>query len=64
MGLETHLGVANSVTRAIVNTGGMEAINDYYRTLAEVTPEDLREAARRILVENGRTIVTLTQAGG
>ena len=61
MGLETHLGVDNSVSRAIVNTGGLEAINDYYRTLAEVTPEDLREAARRILEEQVRTIVTLTQ---
>ena len=61
MGLETHLGVANSVSRAIVNTGGLEAINDYYRALAEVTPEDLREAARRILEEQVRTIVTLTQ---
>jgi zinc protease len=64
MGLETHLGVANSVSRAIVNTGELESIEVYYRTLAEVTPEDLREAARRILVENGRTVVTLTQAGG
>lgn len=64
MGMETHLGVANSVSRAIVNTGTLEAINDYYRTLASLTPEDLREAARRYLVDNGRTIVTLTQAGG
>lgn len=64
MRLETHLGVANAVSRAIVNTGRLESINDYYRTLAEVTTEDLREAARRILVERGRTIVTLTQAEG
>ena len=63
-GLETHLGVANSVSRAIVNTGGLEAINDYYRTLAGVTPEDLREAARRILEERVRTIVTLKQTEG
>ena len=64
MGLETHLNVANSVSRAIVNTGDLEAINDYYRTLDAITPEDLREAARRILVPSRRTIVTLTQAGG
>jgi zinc protease len=64
MGLETHLGVVNAVSRAIVNTGRLESINDYYRMLAEVTPEDLLEAARRILVERGRTVVTLTQAGG
>lgn len=64
MGLETHLNVANAVSRAIINTGELETINDYYRTLDSLTPEDLREAARRILTEGRRTIVTLTQAGG
>ena len=47
-----------------MNTGRLEAIDDYYRTLAQVTPEDLREAARQVLVESGRTTVTLTQEGG
>lgn len=64
MGLEAHLNVANAVSRAIVNTGELEAINDYYRTLESITPEDLREAARRVLTEDRRTVVTLTQAGG
>ncbi len=62
MGLETPLGVANSVSRAIINTGSLEPINDYYRTLETITPEDVREAARQVLDESGRTIVTLTQA--
>ena len=62
MNLETPLGVANSVSRVIVNTGRLEPIDDYYRTLQSLTPEDLREAARQVLVESGRTIVTLTQA--
>jgi zinc protease len=64
MGLETHLGVAGAVSRAIINTGELEPINDYYRTLQSLTAEDLREAARQILTEGRRTIVTLTQAGG
>jgi zinc protease len=62
MGLETPLGVANSVSRAIINTGSLEPVNDYYRTLETITAEDVREAARQVLAENGRTIVTLTQA--
>ena len=62
MRLETPLGVANAVSRAIINTGRLEPINDFYRTLQTITPEDLREAARRVLTEKGRTIVTLTQA--
>ncbi len=62
MRLETPLGVANSVSRVIVNTGTLDPINDYYRTLETITPEDLREAARQVLAANGRTTVTLTQA--
>ncbi len=64
MRLETHLNVANAVSRAIINTGELEPIDDYYRTLASLTVEDLREAARQILTDGRRTIVTLTQAGG
>ena len=64
MGLEAHLNVANAVSRAVVNTGELEPINDYYRTLQSITPEDLRQAARSILIENRRTIVTLTQEAG
>jgi zinc protease len=64
MGLETHLGVAGAVSRAIINSGELEPINDYYRTLQSLTADDLREAARLILTEGRRTIVTLTQAGG
>jgi zinc protease len=64
MGLETHLNVAGAVSRAIINTGEMEPVNDYYRTLESLTADDLREAARQILTEGRRTIVTLTQAGG
>jgi zinc protease len=64
MGLETQLNVANAVSRAIINTGELEPLNDYYRALQSLTPEDLREAARQVLTENRRTIVTLTQAGG
>ena len=64
MRLETARGVAFSMMPYVINTGGIEAVNDYYRTLESVTPEDVREAARRFLVENGKTVVTMVQAEG
>jgi zinc protease len=38
-----------------------ETINRLYAQYAALTPEDVRRAASKYLVENGRTIVTLTQ---
>lgn len=63
MGLETAQNVAFAMMTSVVNTGGIEAVNDYYRTLDSITAEDVREAARRYLVENGKTVVTMVQAG-
>jgi zinc protease len=63
MGLETAQSVAFSTMTAVINTGGIEAINEYYRTLDSVTREDVREAARRFLVENEKTVVTMVQEG-
>lgn len=62
MGLETAQNVAFSLIGTVINTGGIEAIDDYYRTLEEVTADDVREAARRFLTEDRRTIVTLVEA--
>ena len=62
MGLETAQNVNNALVRPIVNTGGIEAINDYYHTLDSITAEDLREAARTYLLESRKTTVTLVQA--
>jgi zinc protease len=64
MDLETAQQVAFSMMTYVINTGGIEAVEDYYRELDSVTREDVREAARRYLVENGRTVVTMVQAEG
>jgi zinc protease len=64
MGLETAQDVAFSVIRFVINTGSVEAVEDYYRTLDAVTPEHVREAARRYLVDSGRTTITMVQAEG
>jgi len=61
MGLETAQDIAFAVRVPIVATGRLEPIEDYYATLDAVTAEDVRDAARRYLVDSGRTIVTMVQ---
>ena len=63
MGLETAQDVAFSVMQVVVSTGRLEPIEDYYKTLDAITPEDLREAARKYLVDTARTTVTMVQEG-
>lgn len=63
MDLETAQSVAFAMMTYVINTGGIEAVNEYYRTLDAVTREDVLEAARRYLVANGRTTVLMVQAG-
>ncbi|HVL66315.1 MAG TPA: pitrilysin family protein [Vicinamibacterales bacterium] len=63
MGMETAQDVAFAVMQSIVSTGRLEPLEDYYRTLDALTPDDIREAARKYLVETGRTTVTMVQEG-
>jgi zinc protease len=63
MRLETPQGINFALRPFVVNTGGAEAVEDYYRTLDAVTPEDVKAAAARYLVDAGRTTVTLVAAG-
>jgi zinc protease len=63
MGMEAALDVTFGVMQPIVSTGRLAAIEDYYRTLDTLTPEDLREAARKYLVDTGRTTITMVQEG-
>ncbi len=64
MGLETAQNVAFATIPYVINTGGIEAVDTYYRTLDSVTPEDVRTAARTYLIDNAKTVVTMVQAGG
>jgi zinc protease len=63
MDLEAALDIAFGVMQPIVSTGRLEAIEEYFRTLEAVTPEDLREAARKYLTDSGRTTITMVQEG-
>ncbi len=64
MGLENAQDIAFSLISFVINTGGIEAVDQYYETLDGVTAEDLREAARTYLVPEKKTTVTLIQAEG
>jgi zinc protease len=63
MGMETAQDVAFAVMQPIVSTGKLEALEDYMKTLESLTPEDLREAAKKYLVDTGRTTITMVQEG-
>jgi zinc protease len=63
MGLESAQEVAFAAMQTVVSTGRLEPIDDYYRTLDAVTPEDIREAARKYLVDAGRTTIIMEQEG-
>ena len=64
MQLETPQGINFALREIAVYTGGIEAVEDYYRTLESVSAEDLKAAANKFLVETGRTTVTLLPAKG
>jgi zinc protease len=64
MGLETPQNVAFSLVQPIVNTGGLESLEAYSRTLDAVTAEDVRTAARHFLTDARRTTVTMLQREG
>jgi zinc protease len=63
MGMETAQDVAFALMQTIVATGRLEPIEEYFRTLQAVTPEDVRQAARAYLVDAGRTTIIMVQGG-
>ncbi len=58
--LNNSEAIANSLAHYINLRRTPETINNIYNRYAEVTPADLRRVARKYLVENERTIVTLS----
>ena len=61
MDLESAVNVAAALVQPLANTGRIEALEDYFRTIDALTPDDLREAARTYLVETGRTTILMVQ---
>jgi zinc protease len=59
MRLDTPARVASGLARFIAITGGIEAIDQLYNTIAAVRPEAIRAAAQKYLLRERRTVLVL-----
>ncbi|MFP4528605.1 MAG: M16 family metallopeptidase [Candidatus Kapaibacterium sp.] len=59
MNLDSPGNVAGSLARMVALTGGIDAVDTYFKTLGQVTPEDIQAAAKKYFVPEKRTVVTL-----
>jgi zinc protease len=57
--LDTPGSVASRLARTIALTGGIEAVDQLYATMDELTREDIRAAAQRYLLSERRTVLVL-----
>jgi zinc protease len=62
-GLSTPSGVCESLAYPIAITGGIDPLEQLFATLAQVTPEDVRDAARHYLRVERSTVAVLHAAG-
>ena len=62
--MDNSESIAGAVARVIPLRRTPETIDKLYAIYAQLTPEDIQAAARKYLVADGRTIVTLTGKGG
>jgi len=58
--MDSSESIASALTHYVALRRTPETINKVYDMYAQITPEDVQQAARKYLVENNRTIVTLT----
>jgi zinc protease len=61
MGMESAQDVAFALVQPLAATGRLESLEEYFRTLDAVTPDDVRAAARTYLVDRGRTTIVMVQ---
>jgi zinc protease len=60
MRLDNSESVAQTVAEYVALRRTPDTIDKLFAQTAQLKPEDLREMARKYLIESGRTIVTLT----
>jgi zinc protease len=60
LSLNNSEAIAGTVARFVALRRTPETINRLYEVYDRITPEDIQRVARKYLVEEGRTIVTLT----
>lgn len=59
MNLDTPANVMSNLVRLIAVTGDIGSVDDLYRTIDKVTPEDVQQAAQKYLVPQQRTVAVL-----
>ncbi|MFV8753730.1 M16 family metallopeptidase [Nannocystaceae bacterium ST9] len=62
LGLDTPRSVAESAADIVGVAGDLEAVETLYATLGQITPEDVRDAAREWLRDQQRTLVLVREA--
>lgn len=62
MGLDTPNAVAGGVARFVAITGGVEVIDRLFKQADTVTPDDVKNAARKYFVPERRTVVVVKGA--
>ncbi len=60
MSMDTPDATAGNIARFIAITGGIEGIETMYKTMDTITPEDIRNAAKK-LTDNIKTTVTMIE---
>jgi zinc protease len=60
LGMDNSEAIAGTLAHFIALRRTPETVNRVYDLYAQITPEDLRNVARKYFAENNRTIVTLT----
>ena len=60
LSMDNSEAIAGALASAIALRRSPETLNRLYAMYEQITPEDLRDAARKYFVENGRTVVTLS----
>jgi zinc protease len=63
MSLDTPDRTAGRLARTVALTGGIEAVDALYATIAAITAEDVRAAAKKYLQKERRTVLVLKGKG-
>ena len=64
LGWKSSAAIAGYLAWYIGAAGTPDTVNKLFATYETITPEDVREAARKIFTENNRTVVTLATKKG
>jgi zinc protease len=59
MGLDTAAGTAEALAHFAELTGDPKSVNQLYATYERITPQQIRDVARRTFSATGRTLVSL-----